>query len=75
MDADQGETNDLADSHPDIMKEMLGYWEQYKHETGAYLRREHPEWPPLVKEKGPQRPGQLKWMKLPVGGALAETPA
>jgi arylsulfatase A-like enzyme len=32
---DPGETNDLSRSHPDVLKEMLKHWEEYKRETGT----------------------------------------
>ena len=33
--ADPGETEDLAQTHPDILAELLGHWETYCAETGV----------------------------------------
>ncbi|KAI1274664.1 alkaline-phosphatase-like protein [Xylaria sp. FL0933] len=35
MKADPGEVNDLSEQFPDIMKEMLALWDEYKTEVGS----------------------------------------
>ena len=67
---DQGETTDVAKIRPEKLEEMLGYWKQYQQETGAYLRREHPEWRQPIKEEGCLLPGQMAWLKVPLGETL-----
>jgi len=35
LQSDPGETKDLSQGLPEVMKEMLGYWERYKREVGV----------------------------------------
>lgn len=35
LSQDPGEIHDLADSHPEKVKELLDIWEQYRSETGV----------------------------------------
>ena len=73
LDADQGETHDLADELPDKLQEMLDYWAVYQEETGAYLRREQKDWAPSIPNPhGTRRPGQEAWLKVNDGSSLAE---
>lgn len=41
LSKDPGETNDLTESHPDKVKEMMKLWEQYVKETGVVWDEEH----------------------------------
>lgn len=35
MTTDAGETEDLSETHPSVMTEMLAAWDQYVDETGT----------------------------------------
>ena len=73
LDADQGETHDLADELPEKLQEMLDYWAVYQEETGAYLRREQKDWAPSIPDPhGIRRPGQEAWSKVDDGSSVAE---
>ena len=37
LSKDKGETEDLAESHPDIVAEMVDHWRLYEAETGTLL--------------------------------------
>lgn len=37
MVTDEGETNDLAESHPERLREMVAFWHTYEAETGTVL--------------------------------------
>lgn len=35
MSVDPGETNDLSEQHPDVLKQLLVMWDQYVEQTGT----------------------------------------
>lgn len=51
LDADVGETNDVANDHPDVVRELLGVAEQAREEFGDSN--------PMVKGKGVRSPGRI----------------
>jgi hypothetical protein len=37
LTVDPGETNDIAESHPELLDELIKAWEEYAEEVGVVL--------------------------------------